>query len=197
MAFTPMFFTVMTTWTGHRALDLRQMVHCFRVNGANPTATDLTNLNNELIASLLPKLRGVSCNDLTWESVSSKFMGVVNGVEVTTPITANGSGNRAGNSQPGNVAYAVSWRTGQSGRSFRGRSYLCNLAETDCSGDTITSGLLALVVDFAQTFLLSRVGGKFDPAVGSRVLQGSTKIISYVLEATLDSQRRRLAGRGV
>lgn len=196
MAFNPMFFTVQTTWTGHRALDLRNMVHCYRVNGTNPTTGDLASLNAELIANLLNKLRAVSCNDLTWESVTSRFMGVPNGVEVTTPILANGQGSRLGSSEPGNVAYAVSWRTGQGGRSFRGRTFLGNLAETDVSGDSIVPGLLTLVLQFAAEALVSRVAGKFDFAVGSRHLGGSTKVLSYVLEPTIDSMRRRLAGRG-
>lgn len=196
MAFTPIRGTVLTTWTGHRGTDLRQMVTGFKVNGAAPTATDLANLNGELITNVLPKLRAVSCNDLTWEAVSSRWMDVPNGAEVSTPILANGQGTRAGNSSPGNVAYAVSWRTGQSGRSFRGRSYLTNLAEGDTNGDTIVSGLLSLIVSFALEAIIARVAGKFTPAVASRSLQGSTPIQTAVFEPTLDSQRRRLAGRG-
>jgi hypothetical protein len=196
MAFRPIHNTILSTWTGHRGTDLRQMVHAFRVSGAAPTTADLAQLHSELIASVLPKLRAISCSDLTWESISSRWMDVPNGVELATPILANGQGTRPGSSSPGNVAYAVSWRTGQSGRSFRGRTYLTNLNEGDTNGDTIGSTLLGLIVDFALEMLISRVAARFAPSVASRALEGSTPMQTAVFEPTLDSQRRRLATRG-
>jgi len=186
----------MVTWTGHRALDLRNMVHCFQYSGSAPSITQLGTLNAELIANLLPKLVPISCNDLVWESVTSRDMATPTGAEQSTPITSGGQGTAAGFSNPGNVAYAVSWRTGRPGRRFRGRTYLTNMSEGETTGDTITSGLLSTIATFAAEFLLSRLAGSFKSAVGSRVGGFSTPLTGYVLEPTLDSQRRRLAGRG-
>jgi len=194
--FHPMAGTIMVTWTGHRALDLRNMVHCFQYSGAAPTIAQLSQLNNELITNLLPKLVPISCSDLTWESVTSRDMATATGAEQTTAITTGGQGTSAGFSNPGNVAYAVSWRTGRPGRRFRGRTYLTNMAEGDTTGDTISSGLLSVITTFAIEFLLPRVLGPFKSAVGSRVGGFSTPLSGFVLEPTLDSQRRRLAGRG-
>jgi hypothetical protein len=194
--FTPMASTIKVTWSGHRALNLRNMVHCFQYSGAAPTDAQLTQLCNELITNLLPKLVPISCNDLVWESVTARDMATVTGLERTVPILTGGAGTAAGFSNPGNVAYVSSWRTGRPGRRYRGRTFLTNLAEGETTGDTITSGLLSTITAFAIEFLLPRVASAFKSAVGSRVGGFSTPINGFVLDPTLDSQRRRLAGRG-
>jgi len=194
--FTPMANTIKVTWVGHRALDLRNMVHCYQYSGSAPTETQLASLNAELISNLLPKLVPISCSDLVWESVTSRDMATATGAQKTTAITSGGQGTAAGFSNPGNVAYAASWRTGHPGRRYRGRTYLTNMSEGETTGDTITSGLLSTITAFAIEFLVPRVLGAFKSAVGSRVGQFSTPITGFVLDPTLDSQRRRLAGRG-
>lgn len=194
--FQPMAKTVMITWTGHRALDLRNMVHCYHYDGATPTIAELNSLCAELITNLLPKIVGPSCNDLTWESVAARVMDSVGGSQVLVPISTGGQGTRAGFSLPGNVAVVISWRTGRAGRSYRGRTYVGNLSEGDVEGDTYTSGLLTKLAELGAEMLVSRLAGRFFPAVGSRKLNLSTIINSFILEPTVDSQRRRLAGRG-
>ena len=197
MAFRPMFFTAVLVLTGHRALDLRQHVFCYRVNGAGqPTAGELSSLNTEFITRVLGALRLMSCNDLTWEGIKSYDASVVNGATANTAITSNGGGTRPGFSLPGNVAHAVQFDTAQRGRSFRGRTFITNLSESDVQGDSVTTDLLNLEASFANAIIGNYVGGRFSFAIGSRKLEGSTAVAGYKLDPIVDSQRRRLSGRG-
>lgn len=197
MAFTPMFFTAVQVLTGHRALDLRQHVFCYRVNGAGqPTASELASLNAEFVTRVLNPLRTLSCNDLTWEALKSYDASVVNGAVANLAITSNGQGTRPGFSLPGHVAHAIQWDSANRGRSFRGRSYITNLSESDVDGDSVSTAFLNLEANLAGAIIGTYVGGRFTFAVGSRKLQGSTAVASYKLDPIVDSQRRRLSGRG-
>ena len=197
MAFTPMFFTAVQVLTGHRALDLRQHVFCYRVNGAGqPTAAELASLNAEFVTRVLNPLRSMSCNDLTWESLKSYDASVPNGAVANLAIASNGQGTRAGFSLPGNVAYALQWDTANRGRSFRGRSFLTNLSEGDVDGDSVTTAFLNIAAVLANAIIGQYVGGRFTFAIGSRKLEGSTAIVRYKLDPIVDAMRRRLSGRG-
>lgn len=106
---------------------------------------------------------------------------------------------------PQNCAHCVSFRTAQRGRSGRGRNYVLGLTEAD-SQDSI---LLSTVVAAHVTAYSVLIGpGAFVPGlqwvVVSRFHNGAPRVtglaipITNVLsvDAVIDSQRRRLPGRG-
>lgn len=106
---------------------------------------------------------------------------------------------------PMNVTVTVTFRTALRGRSYRGRNYLPALSEDFCLADEVTSGyrtqaLLAYGllntavagVNSAEHCVISRYHDKAPRAVGV-----ATPVVSYAMEVTLDSQRRRLRGRGM
>ena len=117
-----------------------------------------------------------------------------------TPV----SGGRSGDSLPGSVAFAVTHLTGLVGRSNRGRTFFGGFAESDVSGDFLSqvradalrnalSGL-RLAADAAgwTMVVVSRYNNKV------RRPQGVTiPIIGFRWrDRIVDSQRRRLTGRG-
>jgi len=162
----------------------------------------LANVFNTWDNDVLKLMRGASAcldrivaRDLTAE--------IAPGVEVNAHIDPCGSGG--GETQPGNVTVAVKWTTGLVGRSARGRTYHIGLTETMTVGNALVPTIAANLIT-AYTSLITRIQGA-DPnwqlVVVSRYsnnvrrAQGEVfDIIACDVDLNLDSQRRRLTGRG-
>jgi len=140
-------------------------------------------------------LREVYAIDLTTENSGS----------ATHTVAASTQGLDASPALPNNVAICVSFRTAQRGRSFRGRNYIAGLTEGDVTGNTIAAAQSsALVTAYGQLFSLFPPGGAFWVVVSRftanlpRTVGISTPVTSVlIVDSTVDSQRRRLPGRGV
>jgi len=99
---------------------------------------------------------------------------------------------------PANCAAVISWRTGLSGRSARGRSYIFGLQDGAAIGSTLTNAQIALLT------ALSNAIGSFTNAGGvgvlfsilSKTLVNTFPVRNAIIDAIMDSQRRRLPGRG-
>lgn len=100
---------------------------------------------------------------------------------------------------PGNVTVAVKWSTGNRGRSARGRTYHIGLCETQVTGNLIDESAYTALLN-AYSDLLVRVNtGVMSLRVVSlwsnkvkRTSGLATPITSASIEATVDTQRRRL-----
>lgn len=105
---------------------------------------------------------------------------------------------------PGNVTWVATWHTALRGRSFRGRTYHVGLSLDQVNGNQLSSGTLAnFVAQYAA--LLSAVNGVAGCTMGVlsyahnkfwRDAALFTPITAVTGDNNLDSQRRRLAGRG-
>lgn len=105
---------------------------------------------------------------------------------------------------PLNVSFCVSHRTAQRGRSFRGRTYIGGLAYNVIQSQQLAAGNAGTILAAFQLMrdaaaaagapfvIVSRYSGNLPRAVGV-----STPVTSILLQDTIvDSQRRRLPGRG-
>lgn len=113
------------------------------------------------------------------------------------------SGGSADVPMPGNVTLAVRWLTGQRGRSFRGRTFHVGLGEGAVTGNEVNAAKVSdLTTAYAQLLTdLSTFGAPL--VVASRFANGAprvtgvaTLVTSVFIDSSVDSQRRRLAGRG-
>lgn len=127
--------------------------------------------------------------------------------------TTASAGALAGSSAlPDGVTIAVKWTTGRSGRSYRGRTYHIGLAASQCTGDVLTQAAAGGLL-LAYQALIPAVKGSGWTAAGDTgahlaVISKrqnkvylpsavSTEITGAAFaDLNLDSQRRRLAGRG-
>ncbi len=131
-------------------------------------------------------------------------------VQSTPAPTPHPAGDRASGVLPNNVALTVSFRTGQRGRSFRGRNYISGFAEDQVVSNTVDSGTVAdiesaynALQDVASDnscfwVVVSRFSGVDGDGVPIPRVAGLTTDITSVLvvDPIVDSQRRRLPGRG-
>jgi hypothetical protein len=107
---------------------------------------------------------------------------------------------------PGNATIAVSYKTAKRGRSYRGRTYHVGLPKTWQSGDTIGPTNATTLQEIYQAFYdaIATDMPDFVHTVVSRcqanawlLVAETTPVTAIVVEPTIDSQRRRLAGRGI
>jgi hypothetical protein len=119
-----------------------------------------------------------------------------------TPIAGTATGTGA----PLNVTIVSSFRTAGRGRSSRGRfySYALSEADTNNNGITIGSGLqTALSVMWANLAGFVSPDGWTHVVVSkqldlvARTAGYAQPVTSYIIDTALDSQRRRLLGRGI
>jgi hypothetical protein len=174
--------------------------------------------DGESITAWLEALRTLISEELMpLLSVSIQFIELVgrlldtaSSIGVVLSVTPPTSGGNAGEAAPNNVTYTISFRTGLTGRSFRGRNYVPGIPNDQILANTIDPDfrtgvlsfydqLLALAdlreVDWVVVSRYSGVDGSGDPI--PRVAGVTTPIISVgTADFTVDSQRRRLPGRG-
>lgn len=121
---------------------------------------------------------------------------------VETPVNQPGLGDP--NAEPNNVSFVIKFLTSGRGRSSRGRNYIVGLPDTTVNGNSIQAAHAdALVAAYSQ-LLAAGVITEGAWSVVSRYADGlprSPGIAQLVTGAsytdlTIDSQRRRLPGRG-
>jgi hypothetical protein len=158
--------------------------------------TSIVTVLNEGFSSLR-----ASARDLTTE----------NGISFETATGAS-SGGVSGEAAPNNVAPAVSFRTGMAGRSFRGRNYIPGISNSSVVGNNVDAGWRDDILNGYSLLLPagSVLPGTFVWVVASRFsgvdvdgkpiprLAGIVTTITAVIftDTVVDSQRRRLPGRG-
>lgn len=128
-----------------------------------------------------------------------------NGFDITTglPLTGGKTGSIE-SSLPNNVAVAVTKNTLFRGRSRRGRIFQMGITEDEVIGNTISEALRsALVTAYTNMSLIIENGINFQMVVLSRWennVQRQQALLTPVefvtVDTTVDSQRRRLPGRG-
>lgn len=123
-------------------------------------------------------------------------------IEYTTGLPLSGSAISSA-ALPNHVTVAVRWGTGLRGRSYRGRTYHIGLTEADVAGNTLdattTSQLITAYAALrdgissldAELVVVSRQHNNVPLTTGV-----ATEIVSVSIDRTVDSQRRRLPGRG-
>lgn len=123
---------------------------------------------------------------------------------VITPITADDVGLDAGPSVSNNSTMTTTFLTDLRGRSYRGRVYTPGLNQSDQLTSTDMSGTLAAALTAAYALMNTYVPVAFSHAVISLQTAGApratgvaTPVTGYRSNTQIDSQRRRLAGRGV
>lgn len=164
------------------------------------------------ISDLLELIRGIIATDLM-PTLSSAIqlvrlvgtlLDAVDAVSVVLNVSPPISGSVAAESLPNNVTYTITFLTNQRGRSFRGRNYVPGLTIDSVSSNTIAAGVRTALLDFYTTLRAAILESNYTMVVVSRFSNGAarttgvtTPITGFTTyDATLDSQRRRLPGRG-
>jgi len=164
---------------------------------------DIGVLAGEIKAWWATEVAGLVSSGVTLQKVRATDISEENGnfFEYTAGLPA--AGTYPSSVLPGNVTGAIKFSTFRSGRSYRGRNFVVGLSEGAVTGDTI-------LPDFTNGYK-NAYDGLDDPAVISKghqvvvsLCQNGvwltnavvTPVTSRSMDNTVDSQRRRLTGRG-
>ena len=141
---------------------------------------------------------------VTFLGVEAKNLSIEGGGTSFANPTPPGTGGSAGEGMPGGTAFCISLHTAESGRSHRGRIFAFGLNRSQVSGNQLLVGyagsfvsalndLIALLITVDKLLVVvSRI------ADGVARLEGLTTPITTAVytDLNIDSQRRRLTGRG-
>lgn len=113
-------------------------------------------------------------------------------------------GTGASPSVPNNVSTVLTKRTFLRGRSFRGRIYTYGMMESQMDGDAINGAVTTAYINAYTNILALTVGAvPVVMTVVSRQQNGvpltagvATQVVTITSDGVVDSQRRRLRGRG-
>jgi hypothetical protein len=189
-----MLQTVEARLIAERDGEARVNVIHFRYSTSGVTGGQLAQLASDIEDVIIDAQEDMVVVGTTWNSIEVQDMAVPNGLQHVRSINRQGVGGLQ--VMPGNVSFVLSKKTAQSGRSFQGRFYLFDMGEDFFNGSLLNPSYIDSVDALAAALLQPLASNAFVPAVGSRLLQGSTPITSIVYNDVVDTQRRRVPGVG-
>jgi len=165
---------------------------------------DLENIAATVITEWKENNLPLVSNSLTLTSVIVRDLTTQFSPSIEQSTTSGNVGGQVSPGMPGNVTVTIKFLTALRGRAHRGRNYIVGLVENQCVGNTYDSGTAALhIAAYEELATTLNVAYDVDHVVVSRFLDGAqreegetTIVTDYQIELFLDSQRRRLTGRG-
>lgn len=185
--------------------DSQQIENVFHVRGESAwSEVSLAELVNEFanwVSNTYADCWHTSCHAI---AIKATDLSSVSGPVIESALDPEVAGVETGSAAlPSNVSLVIKWTTTQRGRSFRGRTYVPGLAAAFVSANTITPTYHATVVGAASQLWSAIRAKNWDLVVVSycnekewRTSAAVTQITGWSVDTTLDSQRRRLPGRG-
>lgn len=182
-----------------------EVMNVFHWKGSAPlSSADLLGLVTAVNTAWAANLKPRQINTCKLLFIEATALDAPSAPQVT--LSVNVAGTASGSAAPNNVTFAAKFATGMTGRSHRGRMFFVGLNQAGTTGDqldpttaaaeiaaiqaffvavNVAVGYAHVVVSYCQDKLWLTTGAAYD-------------VISYLLTDTnLDSQRRRLAGRGI
>jgi hypothetical protein len=149
--------------------------------------------------------RPIHPTELTLIDITVTAQHVESGPNSNLPVGEAGTSGSAGFETTGNT-FVIKFGTGSSGRSFRGRMYWPHLVNSWVSNNQIDNTTALSLATAAESFFddIETATGDRHAIVSYqhdcewRTLATVTDVVNYTYtDLNLDSQRRRLSGRGI
>lgn len=165
----------------------------------------MTSLGGLVLAGWVTNVIPRQSTDLTLREIVVTDLTAADAGTVTVPVTTPTAGTVGSQSLPGNCAFCVSLRSAFRGRSSRGRIFIAGLPESSTSLGRVDAGLAAEYVaaieamreleDDPNPWSLMIVSKRHNNAWRTEAAQFQVQAVTMV-DTVIDSQRRRLIGRG-
>jgi 3D (Asp-Asp-Asp) domain-containing protein len=178
---------------------------------ATPTEATLTDLADAVGLWWRTNIKPITSSRVSVTEYVATSMDTATSPQVSVPGTVLDVGASTPNVMPLGSTLTVSFRTGLRGRSFRGRNYVIGMTEDQVDGNSVVAGvaelwraayeeLIAAATDVGWTWIVASRFSGTDPVTGDptpRAAAVTTPITAVVVvDDFVDSQRRRLSGRG-
>lgn len=148
-------------------------------------------------------IKPVQNNGISLDTIEAVDAETEGGIGATTTVGVAG-GNSGGALAPNNVTLVTKFSSNLTGRSHRGRVYFIGLGKDMISGNQAASGVSdGINTMWSDFFLAVETDTDSEHVIVSychlkawRTTAEVTQVTNYSTENNLDSQRRRLTGRG-
>lgn len=182
------------------SLDGELVVNVYHFTRSTPiVSANLTAIAEIMVDMWAGDMLGVFSTDMSLVRVVATDISEADGIQIeyTTGLPLAGtSGNDAA---PNNVAVVATYRTGFTGRSFRGRTYFAGIDETLIVNNTPAGGVITNILSSIDDMVTAANADGFNFVVASyrtggapRVAALGTFITDVTMDTRSDSQRRRL-----
>ncbi|HEY9758798.1 MAG TPA: hypothetical protein V6C97_26760 [Oculatellaceae cyanobacterium] len=189
--------------------------HVVAASGGAPDASDCLALAQEFDAWRIANLRALQSASLQCVRVDAINLSAIppgTGVQASWYPTATPGGSDIGVPLPGNVAFVVTLRTAKGGRRYRGRSYQGGLTNGMLLSPNVMTAAKVNAFVAAYTALVNRLvtNTRFRLGVQSKMadipypawpidpwMHVIEPVTAITADSNIDSQRRRLNGRGI
>lgn len=166
--------------------------------------TQLTELCQACASDWDASLQALMPTTLSLIEVAAIDMSAQDAESVTYSTNLPLVGTNVSPSMPNNVAVCITKRTAKRGRSFRGRIYHPGLIDAYVTGNTVNADAVSgLVSAYSQFLSQGLTGDEANLCVVSRYSNNqprsegvATLVTNLTCDGVVDSQRRRLPGRG-
>jgi hypothetical protein len=175
------------------------------VSATDLTIAGLTAIGATVIGAWTSAVMPLLSADLRLDSVVVTDVSTATGpIHSTLPATLT-VGGLSGMSLPGNCAICVTKQTAARGRSAKGRFYVPGIPSNERVGvNRMEPTWMTDFIAGLDDFFAALVADSFEPVIVSRVTAGADRgtglvqvMTQYrVFDSVIDSQRRRLPGRG-
>lgn len=152
------------------------------------------------------EMAGITSNEIGIVRIDATDLSDQFGPKVIFPVTPTQLGTNPSPPLPNNATFCTTFTTGLRGRAFRGRNFFVGLAENFATGNQVSVPFATSLVNayselLGATYLPVGVDWMVVTRVVNGVVQMPTALTNAVLSAVhadlnVDSQRRRLTGRG-
>jgi len=183
----------------------QELMNVFHFTQAAPfTSADLIALNNSCLTEWTANVKGLVTHECTLDYIESTALDSSAGFQETLSVGVVGGHSGAGVTT--SITLALKFASGLTGRSQRGRMYIVGIVGAAVTQDQIdptsAAGLEAAWVAFFAAVNAATTSNQSVVSYCSggvwRTTGVPTPITSIVLvDNNIDSQRRRLAGRGI
>lgn len=172
---------------------------------ANPTVPNMISLSELLVDWWIGHIQGSVSESFTLAKVRVVDMSQANG-PIVEEFTVGGAGGVSGESVPNNVDPVITFRSTVGGRSGHGRNYIPGTPNAEVTGNTLSDTFISAMVTAYQGLMpgFSNDPTPFVWSVVSYFSAGAVRPVplSFPMASVgftdniVDSQRRRLPGRG-
>lgn len=171
--------------------------------GVDDTIADLTAVAEYMESCWRGNLLAMVSEHVSLLRVRCTHIGVPNGNSVEKPADPNANGEETSPPLPNHVTLAVKLTTGLGGRSRRGRKYHIGLCESQVTMNQVVENVRAGMQIGYQQWIDDMLTFQYPIVIASFISNGIprpsalvTPVTAALIEPTIDSQRRRLPGRG-
>lgn len=203
MAFPPTPNVARVTVTG--LLEGQQVVNVYYIRSSEGwIPLDFIALADEFVDWLRDAVLPLLAQEFVYTLIEIIDLTVANGIVYTRVIDPPNTGGVADDAMPNETAWCMSLRTGQSGRSFRGRKFFSGIPRLNVVGNNVTLAYANAWAGAMQNLITRMSTISREWVVVSTIQNGvplaegeATPITSVIYtDLILDSQRPRKPGTG-